>query len=77
MEEAGIVARGEVGSESPLEAIADALARFAADEIVVATTPSDRTNRLEDHVTERARELYEQPVSHLVVDAAHLELGVR
>jgi hypothetical protein len=77
LEEAGITARGEVGSESPLEAIADALARFAADEIVVATPPPDRTNWLEEHVTERARELYEQPVSHLVVDAAPLELGVR
>ena len=69
-EAAGINARGEVGSESPLEAIADALALFAADEIVVATPPPGRANWLEEGVVERARALYEQPVSHLVVEAA-------
>jgi GABA permease len=77
LEAAGISARGEVGSESPLEAVADALAVFAADEIVVATPPPERTNWLEQGVVERARELYEQPVSHLVVDAAPLELRSR
>ncbi|MEX2421320.1 MAG: hypothetical protein WD670_05820, partial [Actinomycetota bacterium] len=68
---AGIGARGEVGSESPLEAIADAVAVFAADEIVVATPEPERTNWLEQGVVERARELYEQPVSNVVVEAAH------
>ena len=67
---AGISARGQVGSESPLEAIADALAVFPADEIVVATQPSDRTNWLEQGVVERARRLYDTPVTHLVVEAA-------
>lgn len=69
-EAAGISAWGEVGSESPLEAIADALALFAADEIVVATRPPERPNWLEEGVVERARGLYEQPVSHLVVEGA-------
>jgi hypothetical protein len=64
----GIAARGVVGSESPLEAIADALAVFAADEIVVATSPPERANWLEERTVERARELYEQPVVHLVVE---------
>jgi GABA permease len=66
----GIKARGEVGSESPLEAIADALALFDADEIVVATLPAERTNWLEEGVVERARALYEQPISHLVLEPA-------
>ena len=66
----GIEARGEVGSESPLEAIADALALFAADEIVVATLPPERANWLEEDVVERARALYDQPVSHLAVAAS-------
>jgi hypothetical protein len=69
---AGITARGKVGSESPLEAIADALAIFAADEIVVATPPSERTNWLEQGVVARASELYEVPVSHLVVETPRL-----
>jgi hypothetical protein len=63
-----IAARGEIGSESPLEAIADALAVFPADEIVVATPPPERSNWLERGVVGRARELYEQPVTHLVVE---------
>ncbi len=71
---AGVTARGEVGSESPLEAIADALAVFPADEIVVATPPPEQSNWLEQGVVERARELYEQPVAHLVVES-HLPLG--
>jgi hypothetical protein len=65
---AGIRAHGEVGSESPLEAIADALSVFRADEIVLATPPAERANWLEQGVVERARELYAQPVSHLVVE---------
>jgi hypothetical protein len=64
---AGVAARGEVGSESPLEAIADALAVFPADEIVVATPPPERTNWLEQGVVERARALHGVPVAHLVV----------
>jgi len=67
---AGITARGEVGSESPLEAIADAVAVFPADEIVVATPPEEQTNWLEQGVVERARGLYDTPVTHLVVEAA-------
>lgn len=68
-EAAGISTRADVGSESPLEAIADALAVFAADEIVVVTPPLERTNWLEESIVERARALYTLPVSHLVVEA--------
>jgi GABA permease len=75
--EAGIPARGHVGSESPLEAIADALAVFPADEIVVATPPPERTNWLERGVVDRARDLYEIPVSHLVVDSPRVDDGHR
>jgi hypothetical protein len=64
---AGIPARGEVGSESPLEAIADELATFPADEIVIATPPAEQSNWLERGVVTKAHELYEQPVTHLVV----------
>jgi hypothetical protein len=64
---AGMAARGEIGSESPLESIADALALFPADEIVVATPPTAQANWLERGVVHRARELYDIPVSHLIV----------
>lgn len=66
---AGVQAQGLVGSESPLEAIADALAVFPADEIVVATTAADRGNWLEQGVVERARALHGLPVSRLVLEA--------
>lgn len=64
----GVAARGVVGSESPLEAIADAFAEFPADEIVIATPPAAQTNWLEQGVVERARERYDVPVRHLVVE---------
>jgi len=35
----GVVVRGEIGDANPLLAIHDALASFAADEIIVATLP--------------------------------------
>jgi hypothetical protein len=68
----GLSATGEIGSESPLEAVADALAVFPADEIVIATPPAERTNWLEQGVVERARELYRTPVEHLVVGGARV-----
>jgi hypothetical protein len=78
LEATGITARGEVGSESPLEAIAEALAVFAADEIVVVTPPPERTNWLEQDVVERAGELYDQPVVHLLIEAPlHVEIRPR
>jgi hypothetical protein len=66
-ESAGIPAAGAVGSENPLEAISDALVTFSAEEIVVATPPTVRSNWLEHGVVTRAQGLFEQPVTHLVV----------
>jgi hypothetical protein len=63
----GIPARGLVGSESPLEAIADSLAVYGADEIVIATPPARERNWLEAGVVDRAREIYDLPVRHLLV----------
>jgi hypothetical protein len=65
---AGVSARGLVGSESPLEAIADALALFPADELVVATPPPDHANWLEQDLIERVRVEHRLPVVHLVVE---------
>ena len=43
---AGINARGQIGDSDPLQAIADALGLFAADEIIIATHPGPRSNWL-------------------------------
>jgi hypothetical protein len=64
----GVEARGHVGDADPLQAIADALREFPADEIVVSTHPPERSNWLERNVTERARRLFALPVTHIVVD---------
>ena len=68
MEEDGVDAVGETGESDPLLAIQDALATFAADEIVLVTHPEGRRNWLEDGVVGDAQERFDVPVRHLVID---------
>ncbi len=65
----GFTAYGEVSEPDVLVAIADALRRFDADEIVIVTHPEDRSTWLESRVVERVREELEIPVTHVVADA--------
>ncbi|HET6683730.1 MAG TPA: universal stress protein [Gaiella sp.] len=65
---AGVIARGEIGDGDPLQALEDALREFPADEIVVSTHPPGRSNWLEQGVVEQARQRYDVPVTHVVVD---------
>ena len=67
--EAGVVARGEVGSDDPIQAADDALREFPADEIVFATHPEQEANWKERGVVEVARSRYDLPVTHVAVDA--------
>ena len=60
LERGGVHATGRVGDADPLLAIADALATFAADEIVVAGWP-ERVRGLEKLVS-RARGRFALPV---------------
>jgi hypothetical protein len=57
-----------VGDADPLQAAADALRVFPADELVVATHPEGRSNWLARGVVERARRRFGLPVVHVVVD---------
>jgi hypothetical protein len=66
----GVDVRAEVGDPDPNMAIEDALRVFPADEIVISTHPPERSRWLERGVVERARELYELPVEHLVVNGS-------
>jgi hypothetical protein len=68
LEEDGVTAFGEVGDSDPLQAIEDALRRFAADEIIISTHPEGRSNWLERGVVEGARERFHIPITHVVVD---------
>jgi hypothetical protein len=65
---AGIRARGEIGDGDPLQAIADALSVFAADEVIIATHPEDRSHWLAHDLVGRARARFDQPILHIVVD---------
>jgi hypothetical protein len=65
--DAGIEADGVVGDADPLQAIADGLAIFPADELVISTHPPARSNWLEKGVL-RAGQVFGLPVTHVVVD---------
>jgi membrane protein implicated in regulation of membrane protease activity len=64
----GVEASGEVGDGDPLQAIEDALRTFGADEIVISTHPEGRSNWLERNVVGAARERFDVPITHVVVD---------
>jgi membrane protein implicated in regulation of membrane protease activity len=68
LREAGVQARGEIGDGEPLQAIEDALRTFGADEIIISTHPEGRSNWLERGVVSGARERFELPITHVVVD---------
>jgi hypothetical protein len=67
----GIEARGEIGDADPLQAMEDALRTFGADEIVISTHPPGRSHWLERGVVDGARERFDVPVTHVVVDIEH------
>jgi GABA permease len=73
LEHAGIRARGRVGDANPLQAIADALHLFPADELVIATHPEPRSHWLARNVVDRARAKFDLPVLHVVDAAQRLE----
>ena len=64
----GFAVYGWVGDADPLEAIADALAVFPADKLVISTHPESRSNWLAHDVVERARQRFELPTAHVVAD---------
>jgi hypothetical protein len=72
----GLEASGEVGDSDPNLALEDALRRFPADEVVIATHPPERSRWLERDVVEKARRQVRQPVTHVVVDSADRDVRV-
>jgi len=72
MQAVGIEASGQIGDGDPLQAIEDAVRTFAPDEVVVSTHPEGRSHWLERGVVDRARERFDVPLTHVVVD---LEAG--
>jgi hypothetical protein len=67
---AGVSARGALGDADPLQALDDAMRTFSPDEVIIATHPEGRSNWLERGLVAQARERFEVPITHVVVDAA-------
>jgi hypothetical protein len=61
LERAGVHASGRVGDADPVQAIADALPTFAADEVMIAAHP-DRSGGLGSDVARRARSRFTLPI---------------
>ena len=68
LREDGVHASGEVGDGDPLQAMEDALRTFGADEIVISTHPPGRSHWLERNIVGNARERFDVPITHVVVD---------
>lgn len=68
MRATGLEVVGEVGDGDPLQAIEDAVRTFQPDELIISTHPPGRSHWLERGVVERARERYDLPLAHVVVD---------
>ena len=64
----GLSVDGQIGDGDPIQAIEDALRTFAPDELIVSTHPPGRSNWLERGVVENARERFDVPVTHVIVD---------
>jgi hypothetical protein len=64
----GFTATGDIGDGDPVQALEDGLRVFGADEVIVSTHPPGRSHWLERDVVERARERFDVPITHVVVD---------
>jgi GABA permease len=63
----GIRADGQLSDPDPVQAIADALHEFPAEEILIVTAPQRPSNWLHQNVIDRARRRFEQPIAHVVM----------
>jgi GABA permease len=62
-------ADGALGNYKPLKALAEAVAEFKPDRLVICTLPEDRSAWIRYDVVDRARETYDIPVTHVVVES--------
>jgi GABA permease len=62
-------ADGALGNYKPLRALADAVATFKPDRLVICTHPEERSAWLRYDVVDRARESYDIPITHVIVES--------
>ncbi len=63
----GISATGSVGSDKPLESLADALGTFPATHVLLATPPAEGSYWLERDLLAKAQALTELPIAQAIV----------
>jgi hypothetical protein len=68
----GVRAEGVIGDADPLQAVADTLPAFPADELVIATGREPGARRLNRSVVQRARARFDLPVLHVIPDSQEL-----
>ena len=67
---------GRVGDEDPLQAVADALADFPADAIIISVHPADEANWRERGLGEKIRARFGLPLTEMLLDRAGRVLSV-
>jgi len=73
----GIAVKSSIGDSEPLQAIADWLRVFPANEIILVTHTEDEAHWVEHDLVERARESFPDiPIVHLVADPLRLQSEV-
>jgi len=65
----GFRVTGELSDPDPVQAIADALSEFPADEILLVTAPQRPSRWLRQNAIDRARRSFHQPITHVVLPA--------
>jgi hypothetical protein len=68
LDEQGIDATGDTGESDPLLALQDALVTYPADEIVLFTHAGGKQNWLEEGIVDEAKERFDVPVRHMLVE---------
>ena len=63
----GLRASGQLSDPDPVQAIADALHEFPADEILLISAPQRPSSWLRQNVVDRVRRSFAQPVNHVVM----------
>lgn len=64
----GVTAAGRLGSADPVAAIAEALADFPADEILIFTGPDEDSWWLHKETLERAHARFQPPIAQVVLN---------
>lgn len=61
-------ARGQIGDEDPLQAVADALTVFPADALILSVHAPDVANWRERRFSKKVRERFDLPVTEMLLD---------